>query len=50
VILLEEEFDKDALKSAAENRFRLYPDLDIVGFVTSDGEYIEFKNDKRQKK
>ncbi|MFD2874050.1 phage minor head protein [Mucilaginibacter ximonensis] len=50
VILLEEDFDKDALKSAAENRFNLYPELDNVGFVTIDGEYVEFKNDKRQKK
>lgn len=50
VILLEEEFETEALKKAADNRFELYPDLETVGFVTVDGEYVEFRNDKRQKK
>lgn len=50
IVLLDEEFSEDMMKLAADERFKTFPDLLEIGFVTVDGEYIEFLNDHGRKK
>lgn len=50
VILLDAKFTEAEMKGAAENRFKVFPELKEISFVTPDGEYIQFINDKRQQK
>jgi hypothetical protein len=45
IILLEEEYDIDTLKKAALDRFKVAKDVNEIGFVTLDGEYIEYLRD-----
>jgi hypothetical protein len=47
IVLLESEFTQAQMKGAAENRFRVFPDIKEIGFVTIEGEYIEFTNEKK---
>ena len=46
IILLEEKYSEDVLKAAANDRFKAFPGLLEIGFVTADREYIEFTNDQ----
>ncbi|MGZ3753594.1 MAG: minor capsid protein [Mucilaginibacter sp.] len=48
IVLLDKEYAEKDMKAVAENRFKVFPDLEEIGFVTADGEYIEFKNHKGQ--
>lgn len=50
IVLLEQSYSEDVLKAAANERFRAFPDLKEIGFVTVDGEYIEFINDQGRHK
>lgn len=48
IVLLDQEYSTDLLQKVAEERFRTFPDLQEIGFVTSDGEYLEFQRDKNK--
>jgi hypothetical protein len=50
VIELTEPYDEHLMKLVAEERFKTVAGLNDIGFVTVDGEYIEFKNDHGHKK
>lgn len=50
IVLLDQEYNTDDLEQTARERFRVFPDLTEIGFVTSDAEYIAFKNDQGQQK
>ncbi|MBD1394272.1 CdiA C-terminal domain-containing protein [Mucilaginibacter glaciei] len=48
IVLLEEDYDVALLKQAAADRFKNVAGLNEVGFVTSDGEYIEYVRGKNE--
>ncbi|MEO7212646.1 phage minor head protein [Mucilaginibacter sp.] len=47
IVLLEQEYERALLKQVAEQRFKDFPDILEIGFVTADGEYIEFHRPKK---
>ncbi|QTE36016.1 phage minor head protein [Mucilaginibacter gossypii] len=48
IVLLDEEYDIELLKQAAADRFRALEGINEIGFVTQDGEYIEYKRPKNE--
>ncbi|MEZ2337679.1 hypothetical protein AB6735_18680 [Mucilaginibacter sp. RCC_168] len=46
IVELTEEYDTALLRQAAIDRFKAFPEINDIGFVTVDAEYIEYLRDK----